>query len=103
MYLFVTDECSDEGSDPDPCREQRLNLLGPGDEFIRVVPVRQQIRRLFVVHADVVVLEQTGKEVIDLPRHIEDVLDPEQKRTFFFLREFALTSGAECVRGGRCV
>ena len=48
-------------------------LLGLGDELIGVVPVLQQVGGLLVVHADVVVLKNAWEEVVDLPRHIEDV------------------------------
>lgn len=77
-----------DGQKKDTWREQQLNLLGSGDEFIRVVPVRQQICGLFIVHADVVVLKQTGEEVINLPCHVEDVLNPEHEKKQMVLLTF---------------
>lgn len=52
------------------------NLLGLWDELVCVVPVFQEVGGLLIVHADVVVLEEARKEVINLPRHIQDVAHP---------------------------
>lgn len=54
--------------------------LGSGYELVGLVPIRQQVRRLFVVNADVVVLEDAGEEVVDLPGYVEDELNPERRR-----------------------
>ena len=51
--------------------------LGSGDELVGLVPVGQQVRGFLVVHTDVVVLEEAGEEVVDLPGHVQDVLNPE--------------------------
>lgn len=40
-----------------------------------VVPVLEQICGVFVIHANVVVVEQTGEEVVDLSGYVEDVTD----------------------------
>lgn len=51
--------------------------LGSGYKLVGFVPIRQQVRGLFVVNADVVILEDTGEEVVDLPRYVQDELNPE--------------------------
>lgn len=47
-------------------------------ELIGVVPIGQQVSGLLVINTDVVVLEHTRKEVINLPRYIQDVLNSER-------------------------
>lgn len=51
-------------------------LLCSGNELPGVIPVLQQVGGLLIVHTDVVVLEKTREEVIDLPRHIQDIANP---------------------------
>lgn len=53
------------------------DLLGSGYKLVGFVPIRQQVCGLFVVNADVVILEDTGEEVVDLPRYVQDELNPE--------------------------
>lgn len=53
------------------------NSLGSRYKLVGVVPISKQVSGLLVVHTDVVVLKHTGEEVIDLPRYIQDVLNPE--------------------------
>lgn len=54
--------------------------LGSGYKLVGFVPIRQQVRGLFIVNADVVILEDTGEEVVDLPRYVQDELNPEWRR-----------------------
>lgn len=52
------------------------NSLGSRYKLVGFIPVSKKVGGLFVVNTDVVVLEHTGEEVIDLPRYIQDVLNP---------------------------
>lgn len=53
------------------------NSLGSRYKLVGLIPVGKQVRGLLVVNADVVILEQAGKEVVDLPRYVQDVMNPE--------------------------
>lgn len=53
------------------------NSLGSRYKLVGVIPISQQVGGLLVVNTDVVVLKHTGEEVVNLPRYIQDVLDPE--------------------------
>lgn len=53
------------------------NSLGSWYKLVGVIPISQQVGGLLVVNTDVVVLKHTGEEVINLPRYIQDVLNPE--------------------------
>lgn len=54
--------------------------LGSGYKLVGFIPIRQQVGGFFVVHADVVILEHAGEEVVDLPRYVQDELNPEWRR-----------------------
>lgn len=54
--------------------------LGSGYKLVGFIPIRQQVCGLFVVDADVVILKHAGEEVVDLPRYIQDELNPEWRR-----------------------
>lgn len=56
------------------------HLLGFRDELVGIVPVLQEVSGLFIINTDIVVLEKTREEVIDLPRHIQDVTNPAEYR-----------------------
>lgn len=51
--------------------------LGSGYKLVGFIPICQQVRGLFVVNADVVILKHAGEEVVDLPRYVQDELNPE--------------------------
>lgn len=51
--------------------------LSSGYKLVGFIPIRQQVRGLFVVNADVVILKHPGEEVVDLPRYVQDELNPE--------------------------
>lgn len=53
------------------------NSLGSRYKLVGVIPISQQVGGLLVVNTDVVVLKHTGEEVVNLPRYIQDVLNPE--------------------------
>lgn len=54
-------------------RKRWERLPGGVDEGVRVLPVRQQVCGLHVIHTDVHVGEGFWEEVVDLPRHVQDV------------------------------
>lgn len=54
--------------------------LGSGYKLVGFVPIRQQVCGLFVVNADVVILKHAREEVVDLPRYVQDELNPEWRR-----------------------
>lgn len=51
------------------------HLLGLINEVVRLVPVSQEVRGLLVVHADVVIREQTREKVIDFPGDVQNVVN----------------------------
>lgn len=53
------------------------NSLGSRYKLVGVVPISKQVSGLLVINTDVVVLEHSREEVINLPRYIQDVLNPE--------------------------
>lgn len=61
-------------------RSLSADLLGFGDEFVSVVPIRQQICSLLIVHPDVMVLEDAWEEVIYFSSDIQNVPHPVWKQ-----------------------
>lgn len=53
--------------------------LGLGDEVVRVVPVGQHVRGVLIVHADVLVAEHPGEEVVDLSGDVQYEADSAEK------------------------
>lgn len=51
--------------------------LGSGYKLVGFIPVRQQVGGLLIINADVVILKHAGEEVVDLPRYVQDELNPE--------------------------
>lgn len=49
------------------------------DEFVSVIPVSQEIRCLFVIYADVMILKDSWEEVIYLSSDIQDIAHPVRK------------------------
>ncbi len=66
--------------------------LGLVDELVRVVPVFEQLGLRHVVQTDVHVLEVLGEEVVDLPRHVQDV--PDAATTHAKLQAYVICLGA---------
>lgn len=62
----------ERAEDMEPIR----NSLGSGYKLVGVIPISEQVSGLLIVNTDVVVLKHTRKEVVDLPRYIQDVLNP---------------------------
>ena len=46
------------------------------DKFVSFEPMFHQFRVLLVVETDVAVVEHPNEEVVNLPRHIQNVFDP---------------------------
>lgn len=59
------------------CRTQYS--LGFRDEFVSVIPVSQEIRCLFIIHPNVMILKDSWEEVIYLSSDIQNIPHPERK------------------------
>ena len=53
-----------------------IHSLGQLDVSVGVLPVEEQVRLLVIVDADVLVVEHSREEVVDLFGHVQDVADP---------------------------
>ena len=51
------------------------------DEFVSVIPVSQEIRCLFIIYPNVVILKDSWEEVIYLSSDIQDISHPVRKPT----------------------
>lgn len=59
--------------------------LGFDNEVVGVIPVRQQVRGLHIVHPDVVIGEHPWEEVINLSGNIQDVTHSATKTRMYKL------------------
>lgn len=49
------------------------------DEFVSVIPVSQEVRCLFIIHPNVVILKDSREEVVYLSSDIQDIANPVRK------------------------
>lgn len=75
---------------------KRQNSLCFRDEFVSVIPVSQEIRCLFIIHSDVMILKDSGEEVVYLSSDIQDVPHPVKKpkegRAYIFFSQAKMSS-----------
>lgn len=49
------------------------------DEFVSIIPVSQEIRCLFIIYTDVMILKDSWEEVVYLSSDVQDIPHPARK------------------------
>lgn len=49
------------------------------NKVVGVIPVRQQVSGIFIIHTYVVIIERAGKKVIYLPGNVKDIAHPREE------------------------
>lgn len=65
--------CGAQGTGVRMCVQDHRYSLCFRDEFVSVIPVSQEIRCLFIIHSDVMILKDSWEEIIYLSSDIQDI------------------------------